>query len=158
MKIRHKATITGYHHEVWFSKNVITNIIALKNLIKQYQVTYDSKDAMLVVHRQVNGLPNMLFKMHSSGLHSYEPERGFTFVNTVYENKLAFTKRQLKGAELARTLYATLGYPSLKDFKWVNQSNHIKDCTVTVQDAVASHQIWGKNIAALKGKTTCTKT
>jgi hypothetical protein len=55
----------------------------------------------------------------------------------------------------ARTLYATLGYPSAKDFKWVIQSNQIKDCPVTVQDVVTAHQIWGKNIIAdLKGKTT----
>jgi hypothetical protein len=42
MQIRHKASITGYHHQVWFSKFALTNIIALSNLIKQYRVTYDS--------------------------------------------------------------------------------------------------------------------
>jgi hypothetical protein len=88
-------------------------------------------------------------------LHFYEPKKeDFAFVNTVEDNKQAYSKRQLKGAELARTLYATLGYPSIKDFKWVIQSNQIKDCPVTVQDIVTAHQIWGKNIAALKGKTT----
>jgi hypothetical protein len=158
MQIRHKASITGYYHDVWFSKYAITNIIALSNLIKQYRVTYDSNDQTFVVHRETSNLPDMEFKMHSSGLHYYEPEKNdFTFVNTVDDNKKAFTKRQLKGAELARTLYATLGYPSVKDFKWVIQSNQIKDCPVTVQDVVTAHQIWGKNIAALKGKTTRTQ-
>ena len=124
MQIRHKASITGYHHQVWFSKFALTNIIALSNLIKQYRVTYDSQDKMFVVHRLTNNLPNMEFKMHSSGLHYYEPAyNDFTFVNTVDDNKKAFSKRQLKGAELAQTLYATLGYPSVKDFKWVIQSN-----------------------------------
>jgi hypothetical protein len=51
MQIRHKASITGYHHQVWFSKFALTNIIALSNLIKQYQVTYDSRDEMFVAHR-----------------------------------------------------------------------------------------------------------
>jgi hypothetical protein len=155
MQIRHKASISGYHKQVWFSKFALTNIIALSNLIKQYRVTYDSRDEMFVVHRKTNNLPNMEFKMHSCGLHYYEPtDKDFTFINTVDDNKKAFSKRQLKGAELARTLYATLGYPSVKDFKWVIQSNQIKDCPVTVQDVVTAHQIWGKNIAALKGKTT----
>jgi hypothetical protein len=155
MQIRHKASISGYHKQVWFSKFALTNIIALSNLIKQYRVTYDSGDEMFVVHRKTNNLPNMEFKMHSCGLHYYEPtDKDFTFINTVDDNKKAFSKRQLKGAELARTLYATLGYPSIKDFKWVIQSNQIKDCPVTVQDVVTAHQIWGKNIAALKGKTT----
>jgi hypothetical protein len=54
-------------------------------------------------------------------------------------------------------LYKTLIYPSMKDFKWVIQSNQIKDCPVTVQDIDVARKIWGKNIAALKGKTTRSK-
>ena len=46
----------------------------------------------------------------------------------------------------------------MKDFKWVIQSNPIKDFPVTVQDVDVAMKIWGKNIAALKGKTTRTKT
>ncbi len=119
MKINHQASITGYDDEVWFSKDAITNIIALSNLIKQYRVTYDSNDAMFVVHREHVKKPNMEFKMHKSGLHYFNPkDADFTFhINTVSDNKTGFTKRQIKGAEQARTLYATLGYPSIKDFK-----------------------------------------
>jgi hypothetical protein len=94
MQIRHKASITGYHHQVWFSKFALTNIIALSNLIKQYRVTYDSRDEMFIVHRLTGNLPNMEFKMHSSGLHYYEPtHKDFTFINTVDDNKKAFSKR-----------------------------------------------------------------
>jgi hypothetical protein len=40
----------------------------------------------------------------------------------------------------------------------VIQSNQIKDCPVTVQDVDNDAlKIWGKNIAALKGKTTRSK-
>jgi hypothetical protein len=46
----------------------------------------------------------------------------------------------------------------MKDFKWVIRSNQIKDCPVTVQDIDVALKIWGKNIAALKGKTTRRKT
>jgi hypothetical protein len=67
-------------------------------------------------------------------------------------------KRQIKGAELARTLCKTLSYLSMKDFKWVIQSNQIKDCPVTFQDIDVALKIWGKNIAALQGKTTRIKT
>ena len=159
MTINHKASITGYDNEVWFSKDAITNIIALSNLIKQYRVTYDSNDKMFVVHREAVSKPNMEFKMHKSGLHYFNPKDvDFTFnINTVSDNKMGFTKRQVKGAEQARALYATLGYPSIKDFKWVIQSNQIKDCPMMVEDVVTAHKIWGKNIAALKGKTTCNK-
>jgi hypothetical protein len=42
----------------------------------------------------------------------------------------------------------------MKDFRWAVQSNQIMDCPVTVQDINVAHAIWGKKIAALKGKTT----
>jgi hypothetical protein len=45
----------------------------------------------------------------------------------------------------------------MRDFKWVIQSNHIKDCPVTVQYIDVALKIWGKKIAALKGKTTRSK-
>jgi hypothetical protein len=151
MKVNHKASINGYDNEVWFSKDAITNIIALSNLIKQYRVTYDSNDEMFVVHREDVDKPNMEFKMHKSGLHYFNPKDvDLTFnINTVSDNKKGFTTRQVKGAEQARTLYATLGYPSIKDCKRVIQSNQIKDCPVTVQDVTTAHNIWGNNIAAL---------
>jgi hypothetical protein len=45
----------------------------------------------------------------------------------------------------------------MKDFKWVIRSNQIKDCPVTIQYIDVATKIWGKNIAALKGKTTRSK-
>jgi hypothetical protein len=79
------------------------NIIALRNLIDQYRVTYYSDDLMFVVHLESESKPNMEFKMHKSGLHYYDPrkEHHLTFVNTVSENKTGFTKRQIKCAEIA---------------------------------------------------------
>jgi hypothetical protein len=46
----------------------------------------------------------------------------------------------------------------MKDFKWVIRSNKIKDCPVMIQDIDVAMNIWGMNIAALKGKTTRSKT
>ena len=83
-----------------------------------------------MVHREDQGLPNMEFKMHSSGLHYFDPgESGEAkiFINTVSDgNKEGYSKRQIKGAELARVLYAKLGHPSPKYFKWIIMSQQIK--------------------------------
>jgi hypothetical protein len=159
MTVSRKATLPGYNKSVWFSTRAITNIIALRNLIEQYHVTYDSDDLMFVVHRESESKPNMEFRMHESGFHYYDPrkEAHLTFINTVSENKEGFTQRQIKGEDLARNLYKTLSYPSMNDFKWVIQINQIKDCPVTVQYIDMARTIWGKNIAALKGKTTRSK-
>ena len=40
---------------------------------------------------------------------------------------------------------------------WVIRNNQIKEYHVTVEDADVALNIWGKNIAALKGKTTWSK-
>jgi hypothetical protein len=69
MTIGYEASLPGYDQKVWFNKKAITNIIALKNLIKQYRVTYDSHQETFVVHREESGLPAMEFRMHESGLH-----------------------------------------------------------------------------------------
>jgi hypothetical protein len=159
MVVTQKATMPGYNKDGWFSTRAITNIIALSNLIQQYRVTYDIDDKMFVVHRESQGKPNMEFRMHKCGLHYYDPrnEKHLAFINTVSKNKEGFTKRHTKSAELARTLYKTLRYPPMKDFKCVIQSNQIKYCPVTVQYIDEARKICGKNIAALKGKTTRSK-
>jgi hypothetical protein len=150
----------GYTKTVWFSTRTITHIIAPRNLIDHYRVTYDSDVLMFFVHIELESNPNMEFKMHKSGLHYYDPrkEHHLTLVNTVSENKTGFTKPQIKCAEIARNMYKTLSYPSMKDFKWVIQRNQIKYCPVTIQDIDVATKIWGKNIAALKGKTTRSRT
>jgi hypothetical protein len=103
--VNHKAKMKGYLNQVWFSKKAITNILALSNVIKQYRVIYDSGDKMFVVHREEKGMPSMEFRMHQSGLHYYDPrEEEFTNPHTVSGNKDGFTTRQIKDAEIARTL------------------------------------------------------
>jgi hypothetical protein len=115
---------------------------------------------MFVVHRESESKPDKEFKMHKSGIHYYDPreEQHLTFVNTVLENKTGFTKWKIKCAEIARNMYTTLSYSSMKDLKWVIRSNQIKGYPVTIQEIYVATKIWGNNIAALKGKTTRSKT
>jgi hypothetical protein len=99
MVVNRKATILGYTKTVWLITRAITNIIALRNLIDQYHVTYDRDDLMFVVHRESESRPNMEFRMHESGLHYYDPrkEEHSTYITTIFDNKEGFTKRQIKG-------------------------------------------------------------
>ncbi len=64
-----------------------------------------------------------------------------------------FSKQQVARVDKARSLYASLGFPSQKDFMWILRSNQIKDCPVTLKDVMAAYKIWGPSMAALKGKT-----
>ena len=88
MLVTHKAKMAGYCKNSWFSKRTITNIIALINAIQKYRVTYDSEDKIFIVHQEVEGKPNMVFIMHKSGMHYYDPpNKHFAFINTVSGNK-----------------------------------------------------------------------
>ena len=80
--------------------------------------------------------------MHKSRLKYFDPrDEYFTFVNTVSDNKEGFTGKQIKGPESSRDIYATLIYPSEKDYKWVIRSNKIKNCPVMVQDVDVAQKI-----------------
>ena len=113
--ISKECRVLGYNFWVWFTKQAMTNILCLKNLIRLHQVTYYSKCRMaFIVHQEKFGLPNMVFDMHPCGLQVYYPEkidRQYCFVQTVANNMKLFTKQQLEGELKVRHLYETLGYP-----------------------------------------------
>jgi len=101
------------------------------------------------------GMSDLEFRMINNGLHVHVPgNKGIAMVTTVKKNKEGFTQKQVKRAQEAKELYAKLAYPSLVDFKWAVLSNQIANCPVTVEDIDVAQIIWGKDIAALKGKTT----
>jgi hypothetical protein len=153
LSMNKKGSWPGYQNRIWYSRSTITNIIVLKNVKKQYRVTYNSNDEYFMVHHGSEGKPNILFHMHPCGLHYFDlKDQDFMFVSTVTENKKEFTKQQVKRAEVARSLYCKLGFPSMKDYKYMIQMHQIKDCPVMVINIDITFKIWGKDVAMLKGK------
>jgi hypothetical protein len=65
-----------------------------------------------------------------------------------------YSQRQIAGAKKARELYTIVGYPSPEDFKSMVRFNLINNCPVNLEDITIAEDIWGKDIGALKGKTT----
>ena len=100
----------------------------------------------------------MHFRLNYFGIHYYEPSEEFTFVATGTYNKKHYSKRQIKAEVRAEELYGTLTYPSVADYRWATQINKIKECPMTVQDIYVAISIWGKDIFAIKLKTTRKKT
>ena len=129
--VNQRSEMPVHKIKTWFINKAITNIVSLKNVIKQYRVTYDSNNKKFVVYIQDPGLPNTVFLMHSLGLHVYDPkehgEANMVFMNTVSDNIKAFTKKGIKGAKRSKQLYAKLMYPSDKDFRRVVKNNHINN-------------------------------
>lgn len=135
-------TTTTNQYGIHPRSKAITNIFALKDVIRQYQVTYNSDELSFVVHREKFGYPNMIFKMHKSRFNYFDPRKQhLTFVETVDGNKALFTKWQLlAGAEQAWQLYISLLY------WWMIFC--VKDCPVTVCVAEVALKVRGQNIAA----------
>ena len=82
---------------------------------------------------------------------------GVTLVETVEENKLGFSERQIARAEQAKRLYEMIGFPSMKDFKTIIQMNGIRNCPITIDDIKNCEKIFGASVPALKGKSVRTK-
>jgi hypothetical protein len=115
----------------------MTNILSLSGVKREYDVSYDRED--FIIHHAKHGYTDMVFKPHPSGLHIYDQDdpRGhasYSFIVTVEDNMLLFTKHQVASADMACNLQAGLAYPSVHDLKWIVKANMLKDSPVTSQD------------------------
>ncbi len=75
------------------------------------------------------------------------------FSKKAIANIFVFKVMKKQYSDKAHSLYASLGCPSQHDFLWILlQSNQIKACPVTIDNAKVAYKIWGPSVAALKGK------
>ena len=88
-------------------------------------------------------------KMATAGVH-----KKVTFVQSVEENKMFHTPREIKKAKMARDLLAALGTPSKADLKKIISMNAISNLPVQASDVDLAEKIYGPDIGTLKGKTT----
>ena len=152
--------------DVWFNKDSLAYILSMAEVRKECRITMDtSVEASINVHRK-NGTV-MKFKEYDSGLYYYDAgikavvdnnnssnskHNAYIFVNTVAGNKMRYTRREIEKADLARALYRKLGHPSERDFNKILQSNLIRNCPITSDDAKRAMIIYGPDILTVKGK------
>jgi hypothetical protein len=168
LPLEHIGQLKGYHHEVWYNKHAIANNLSKKWVAMQYRVSMDTgTNGSIWVHRsEKNGLPDIEFKMHESGLHYWDPTsdvaksgsntktKKLTFVEIVEDKKKLFSKRQVKMAQVARAGLQNAGFPSEWDFRLMIQNELISNCPIQVDDLDRATHIHGKDVGLLKGKTT----
>ena len=75
-------------------------------------------------------------------------------IPSVTENLQKYSKRQIAQASRARTTYRTLGSLMVENFKTILRQNLIRNCPVTVWDVEIAEDLFGPDIATLKGWTT----
>lgn len=149
--------------EVWYNERSLANILSLAQVRRVCRVTMDSaKDAAFIVHRH-NKSP-LVFTESPTGLYYHDAgvptktinentDTGYSFVNSVADNKGKYTDRQVDGANLAKRVYELVGRPSHSLFLKMIRHNQLANCPVTVDDANRALDIYGTNVDALRGKT-----
>ena len=146
---------------VWYSSNSLANILSMAEIRKKYRITMDTNvETSITVHRK-NGT-KMKFMEYRSGLYYYDVPvcsnnyknqvTDYCFVNTVSQNKVMFTRREVEAADKARELYALVGRPEYKKFERIVANNEIKNCPVNVSDIKRMSMIYGTDVATLKGR------
>ena len=140
----------------------------MANVLSQAKLADDPNFDVDYVKKTNNGgdyftlrhLPtNKTVKFTRVGNHyAYKPKLpAVGLVQMVEENKTFFTKAQIDQADKARTLMKTLMMPTVKTLKRAILTNQIQNCPVTNKDCDIAIQIYSKDIASLKGKSTRSK-
>ncbi len=159
--------LPGYD-QVWTNPStghlpIAPNVLSLANITKKFRVTQDSAkyDG---IHVHLSNGRILAFKERGSGLFYYDATPSinenksnvnhYLFVTTVAENLKGYTKRQIKGIEVARRTYEAAGYPSHQIFTRMITQRQLPGCPATLDDAENMLRVYGPNVPALKGKTT----
>ena len=162
--VSHYRGVYGDFGPVWYNPTSLANILSLAEVSERFRVTMDTADSpSMTVH-----LPSgpMTFVKHN-GLFHHDTNGStpgsakdsnvvapYSFLSTVRDHEAQFTKRELRGAQLARALYRKLGRPSERDFYVLLEKGLISNCPITPVDARRATYIYGPDLASLKGKTT----
>ena len=149
---------------VYVNEKSMMNILSMRDVTKKFRVTLDTEvEKSINVH--VSDERVVKFKEVGNGLYIWNPEdeetklsnkkiSSYSFLTLVEANKRNFTRRELKRADDCRRLFINLGMPGYRKFYKMIETNQIRDCPLTTDDAKRCLHIYGPEIAKLKGCTT----
>ena len=158
---RMKGILPGFF-PVWLNPNSRLNILAWSDVRRKFRITADTgvENAIIVY---LNDNETMTFREVESGLylckmkevkHSKKEIIEYSFLNSVEENKSKYSKRQVADADRAKLLYQHLGMPGYRRFFQALNNNHLRNCPVKPEDAKRAIDIYGPDLAHIKGKNT----
>ena len=141
---------------VYFNPASIANVLSLGKLRKDgYKVGYDDDEGAFVV---TTHLGQVIFRdignhLHCADIADLPAAAAAMFVNTVAQNYEGYTKREVLKAHEARRFQRMIGAPSERDYQGLVREKLIANCPVTVTDVHNAHQLFGPDLANLRGKT-----
>lgn len=82
---------------------------------------------------------------------TYPEPNDHAMIETVENNSTRYTKREIAGANRARLLLAKMGFPSVRNA--IDIATRGTNFDVTARNFAIAEDIYGKDIASMKGKT-----
>ena len=149
--------------DFWYDPDGLANILWLAKLCEVGRVVFDSSDGdAFIAH-----LPDWrvwAFTKSENGLYFYDTAADpnfssgnvidYCFVTTVANNMKRYHRREVDKAKKAGDVYATIGKPSRQQFYDILNNGWLINCPVTVEDARRYFDIYGNDVATLRGKTS----
>ena len=121
--------------KVWYDNKDMENIFSLTNLVKKEIFTYDPhQDDTSTVHTNIGIIK---FRRNKQGLYVFNltyTTANLNVVNTVEDNMMGLTRRQIERAKLSRKIYNNIGLPTVKKFKDMVSKNMKSNCPISVED------------------------
>ncbi len=142
--------------DVWLNTLAIANIISFTELEKKYRISYDTTDTggEFVVHTPKG---EVRFKRNNIGLpyiNLRDNKAAICLINTIRGNAEGYTKRQIKKAQEARRAMSMVGGPTEREFTQMVRRNQLPNCNITPNDIKHANDIFGPDLAGIRGKTT----
>ncbi len=102
------------------------------------------------------------FKPSSHGLHCHQvsdPSSNveLMLVNTVRENFKGYTMHDVERGREARRIQGMIANPTEREFAGMVREKLLTNCPITVPDVETTNQIFGPDLANLRGKITRAK-
>ena len=76
----------------------------------------------------------------------------YSLVQTVTDRKLLYSPQQVRHAEEVRLLYQKVGRPEIQHFCEMLDNNIILNCPYTANNDIITHEIFGKDLGAVRGR------
>lgn len=144
----------GTFGEVYYHPNAVANILCFSDVTQRYNTRYAADKDMFVITNKING-KEIEFRSKNK-LYAWNPRHGIEesiLVQTVAENMLPFSKREINDAQEAKSAFIKLGRPAMKDFIDMIRNGKLINCPFTVKDIERATTIYGPDLGAIKGRT-----
>ena len=141
---------------VWYQPDGIANVLSLALVSMHLRVTMDTAvDNSLIVHKTDGTIRR--FGLSDTGLYRSDladTTGSLLTITTVNNHKMKYSALDVRRADAARKLQATIGHPTTKQFIRIIETNLLEGCGTSRKDVTIAEHIYGPSRSALKGKTT----